>query len=195
LFFTLAGCGNQDLKSNEDFVALNDRVTKLGLEVALIRDDVRDLKGDGIEAGGTIPKAMPMGEGPEMPASQVSGLYRQARALYLRGDYPSAAKMFARIAAQAPRHDLAPNARYWLGECYYSLGRYKDALAEFNGVLRYYPGSTKAPDAMFKMAYCYSALNDGPAAMNTMRELLERYPKSPAAKMVKAGRTSFITPQ
>jgi len=102
--------------------------------------------------------------------------------------------LFERLAAGAPRHKLAPNARYWLAECHYSRGRFQEAVTQFEKVIQDYPASDKAPDAMLKLAYSYHMLQDGHKAMTHLRNLLQRYPKSRAAEMVRKGQTVFPYP-
>jgi tol-pal system protein YbgF len=95
------------------------------------------------------------------------------------------------MLAQNPGGSLAPNARYWLGECHYASGRYDEAAAEFQRCADDYPESDKAPDALLKLSYSYDRLGDGPRAMGVMDRLLTRYPGSHAAGMVKSGEGRF----
>ncbi|MDR1873150.1 MAG: tol-pal system protein YbgF [Deltaproteobacteria bacterium] len=105
--------------------------------------------------------------------------------------YSQAAAAFEAMLAENPAGSLAPNARYWLGECYYAQGDFTRALVEFSQGFRDYPTSNKAPDYLLKMSYSQSRLGDGPGAMESMRVLLERYPESNSARLVKSGRTRF----
>jgi tol-pal system protein YbgF len=93
-----------------------------------------------------------------------------------------------------PGGGLAPNARYWLGECRYAVGDYQGALAEFARGFADYPDSNKAPDCLLKMSYSQSRLGDGPAAMESLRLLLTRYPDSPSAGLIRNGRARFSGP-
>jgi tol-pal system protein YbgF len=95
------------------------------------------------------------------------------------------------MLADWPQGRLAPNARYWLGECHYAQGDFREAFMEFRQGINDYPSSAKAPDYLLKMAYCQSRLGDGPGAMESMRLLLDRYPESDSARMVQSGRSSF----
>jgi tol-pal system protein YbgF len=98
---------------------------------------------------------------------------------------------FSEMLRDFPGGRLAPNARYWLGECRYAVGDFSGALIEFRQGLADYPQSNKAPDYLLKMSYCQSQLGDGPGAMESLRRLLSVYPESDSAKMVKSGRSRF----
>ena len=95
------------------------------------------------------------------------------------------------MLTQNPGGALAPNARYWLGECHYASGRYREAALEFERCANDYPQSAKAPDSLLKLSYSYDRLSDGPRAMAVLDILLSRYPSSNAAAMIKSGRGRF----
>ncbi|MDR2443534.1 MAG: tol-pal system protein YbgF, partial [Deltaproteobacteria bacterium] len=131
--------------------------------------------------GATAPKA----------SSSDRTLYNQAHALLRQKKYAQAANIFSQMLSSNPRGTLAPNARYWLGECRYAAGDFQGALLEFQRGLADYPQSNKAPDCLLKISYCQSRLGDGPGAMRSLNQLLAAYPNSPSATMVRSGRTRF----
>lgn len=118
-------------------------------------------------------------------------LYQQGQSLLKQKKYDQAGAVFTQMLSLYPRGDLAPNARYWLGECHYASGRYTQAAAEFQRCADDYPNTDKAPDALLKLSYAYDRLGDGPRAMAVMDQLLTRYPGSNAAGLVKSGRGRF----
>lgn len=122
---------------------------------------------------------------------RVEELYNQGRSMLLRRDIEGAARIFRLILTESPEDKLAPNARYWLAECYYTRDDYKQAIEEFKKVMANYPTSQKASDATLKLAYCYHNLKDGPSAMIYLQYLIKHYPNSRAAKSVKTGQTIF----
>ena len=191
LFFLMVSC-QPNLKDNKDFTELEFRVTQLegyvANETAILKQDIQEIKTTvGI---GPPPELTPSG-GQVTPSGEVKSQYNRARNLFVGKKYNDAAQIFSQIAEGAPRHPLAPNARYWLGECYYSQGQYQRAIVEFDRVVADYPTSQKAPDATLKLAYSYDRLKDGNTAMAKLRELLRRWPKSNAARMVKSRQTVF----
>jgi tol-pal system protein YbgF len=92
------------------------------------------------------------------------------------------------MLAENPGGSLAPNARYWLGECHYAQGRYSQAAAEFLRCADDYPRTDKAADSLLKLSFSFDRLGDGPRAMAALDRLLGQYPNSNAAGLVKSGR-------
>ena len=117
--------------------------------------------------------------------------YERGQTLLKQKKYDQAAEVFRGLLAQNPSGPLAPNARYWLGECHYAKGEYSQAAVEFQRCARDYPASDKAPDALLKLSYSYDRLGDGPQAMNALDQLLSRYPNSNAASLMKSGQGGF----
>lgn len=199
-----------DLKENPDFNSLNKKVDRLEFitlpELESLRKDVIELQfktGVAIVrpfgspgttgAGRPVPLVappVPLSAAPPLSSSMES-LYYQGLEIFNRRDYEQAARIFRQILEQAPRDPLAPNARYWLGECYYNRRLFQEAIAEYDLVVRDYPASAKAPDAVLKTAYANHLLGNTEAAMVQLRNLLTRYPNSNAANMVLKGQTLF----
>ena len=146
--------------------------------------------GPGGPESGAFAAAIEGSQPPKASGSERSR-YNRAHSLLKQKKYPQAAQAFAEMLASNPRGSLAPNARYWLGECRYAAGDYEGALIEFRQGLADYPSSNKAPDCLLKIAYCQSLLGDGPGAMNSLNLLLASYPNSPSAQLVRSGRTRF----
>lgn len=199
LLFLFSGCDafQPDLKKNEDFVELDDKVDRIEATTKAELTDLRtDVDGIKVRVGMTEPGLAPLasGSGQMQSSPQVRMMYKQARAQFTGRDYENAAEAFRRILDLAPDDKLAPNARYWLGECFYSRSRYNEAITEFQQVVRDYPASDKAPDAALKIAYSYHRLDNGPLAMEAMRNLLRQWPGSHSAKMVRSGKTLFKYP-
>lgn len=130
---------------------------------------------------------------PEAPAATRLPAAFQAGDLNLRQAYPAALSSFndhqyevaftrfAEIVAAAPTSDLADNAQYWMGECYYGLGKFRQALVEFTKVFAY-QGTEKDDDAQFKIARCHLALGEKGEALAAFQKLLSGYPDSEYAE-------------
>lgn len=108
-------------------------------------------------------------------------LYRDSMAAYHDGDYESAVKLFAAYLRDFPGTTKAANARYWLGESYYSLAQYAQAITEFKRVRKDFPTSSKVPDALLKTAMSYEAIGGREPAIAAYTELLQKYPGSLSA--------------
>ncbi|MBN2705783.1 MAG: tol-pal system protein YbgF [Deltaproteobacteria bacterium] len=127
----------------------------------------------------------------EMPAALPGGahdkLYDESLAAYRNGDYETSVKLFAAYLRDFPEAPRAANARYWLGESYYSLAQYAQAISEFKRVQSDFPKSSKVPDALLKIAMSFQAIGGFDAARAAYAALIQKYPASTsAAKAEKA---------
>ena len=80
-----------------------------------------------------------------------------------------------------PYSDLADNAQFWIGACYYMRKSFSRAVAEFRKVVDNYPFGNKVPDALLKISDCYEALGDRDKAIATLQELVNSFPHTDAA--------------
>ena len=88
---------------------------------------------------------------------------------------------FSAFLANYPNSDLAPNARYWLGESQYGKKEYKEAINSYDRVELDYPRSEKVPAALLKKGYAYLALKDKKRASSAFKQVVTLYPKTPEA--------------
>ena len=111
--------------------------------------------------------------------------YDNAYSNYRLSDYPSAIRGFDAFLKSYPKHALAPNAQYWIGESYAHLKQYRDAIDAERRLLGTYPDSAKAPDALLIIGTAEGSLGDNAAARKTFEELIAKYPASDAAEKAK----------
>jgi tol-pal system protein YbgF len=78
-----------------------------------------------------------------------------------------------------------PNARYWLGESFYSMRNYDRAIREFDLLVRQHPGNSKVASAMLKQGYAYLEMGNKTQARRVLNDLQKQYPKSQEAKWAK----------
>lgn len=77
-------------------------------------------------------------------------LYRSAMDSYGRGDYSGAVLHFQEFLANFSGHQLADNAQYWIGECYYAQKKFSEAEVEFGKVEKHYREGNKSAAALLK---------------------------------------------
>jgi tol-pal system protein YbgF len=113
-------------------------------------------------------------------------------ALYLKGldalkagEILAAREQFTKFLEQNPKHDLAANAHYWIGETYYSEKNYESAILSYQDVIKNYPGKDKVVAAMLKQAMAFNEIKDTKSAKFVLKKLLEGFPKSEEAKKAK----------
>ena len=100
---------------------------------------------------------------------------------FKQGNLDAAMHGFSQFLTEYPTSELAANAQYWLGECYYGKKDYARAIEAFDRVKVDYPGSEKVPSALLKKGFAYLALKDRNRASSVWRQVVDGYPNSPEA--------------
>ncbi len=139
------------------------------------------------QAGAEAPLASPTApqnqepvEKPPVGASPHE-MYNAAFTQYNLDKHPEAIELFRAFLEAFPRHDLADNAQYWIGECLYASGQFEAAVGEFQRVVEEHPRGNKVPDAFVKRGLSLLALERREDAIEALQTVIEAYPKSDAA--------------
>jgi tol-pal system protein YbgF len=145
----------------------------------------------GSEATGEATTIAPPQESPKfepVPASADSPdrvRYERVLGLFRDGDLEGARQGFTGFLEEYPNSNLAPNARFWLGESYFGKKDFQRAIDAYGKVEIDYPGSEKVPAAILKKGYAYLALKDKKRASSAFKQVVTLYPKS-----IEAGKAS-----
>jgi tol-pal system protein YbgF len=132
---------------------------------------------------------------PERPVRETAAVPRQspaeaaygvAVATFRAREHGQAVLEFMDFLAKYPRHSLASNAQYWIGEAYYIQHDYRQALTEFQKVLDVDTGNGKAADALLRMGFCYTNLHEPLRAHQAWQRLVREHPASEAAVRARA---------
>lgn len=118
-------------------------------------------------------------------APNPSELYNRAYQDYVNGNYDLALMGFQSYLSEFPDATLAPNAQYWIGECYYGKGDYKKAIDALDKVSASYPKSEKVSAALLKAGLAYLELKDKAKAKSYLKKVIEQFPKSKDATLAK----------
>jgi len=164
--------------STQQFNDLIDRVTFLQRTL-----DTMNMSGrspapasTGSEASSTEP----------LPASiSPDALYQIALNDYYKNNFELAIHGFNQFISQFPTLNLAGNAQYWIGECYYSMQKYDQAYQAFDLVLQKYSGNSKTPSAMLKQAFCLIGLKQDEQAKIQLQKVILQYPLTREAELAK----------
>jgi len=111
--------------------------------------------------------------------------YRRAKQDYDRGNLELAKLEFEEYLRLYPDSELAPNAQFWLAECYFKSGDLRRAVEEFRKVYTEFPENVKMADAMLNEAYALLRLEQNEAAVKLLKRVISEYPVSPAAQSAK----------
>ncbi|MBS1262658.1 MAG: Cell division coordinator CpoB [Calditrichaeota bacterium] len=109
--------------------------------------------------------------------------YEEALGLYREGRLSTAIQQFRALIEENPRHSLADNCQYWIGEAYFRLRRYEQAIVEFDRTLTY-RNTNKREDALYKLASCHERLGKAEAARELYLRLLAEFPNTRHASYV-----------
>ena len=112
----------------------------------------------------TTPDGKPL----PLPADQ---LYSLAYNDYIQGNFELAVQGFLDFLANYKESELADNAQYYIGDCYFNQGRHTDAVEAFNQVISLFPKGDKAPAAVLKSGLAHLSLNNNPAAVLTKAQI------------------------
>lgn len=131
---------------------------------------------------GAEPAVTPVSEAP--PADQETAakqVYEQSLQQFKQGDLDGALQGFSELLVRHPTSELASNAQYWIGECYYGKKDFERAIEAYDRVQVSYPTSEKVPAALLKKAFAYLGKKDRKRASSALRQVVDAYPQSPEA--------------
>lgn len=125
------------------------------------------------------PNSSDGGVAPGSGADGAQSAYEEAYGYWLQRNYAAAQKSFEQFLADYPRHSLAGNAQYWLGEAYFVQGDYNRAAKAFLKGYQTYGSSAMAPDSLLRLAMSLEKLGHRNAACSSLGELNQRFPQAP----------------
>jgi len=118
-------------------------------------------------------------------------IYDQGLELFRASKFNEAYKTFSDYISKYPKGKMAPNARFWLGDCYYNQQEYELAILEYQKVIADYPSDPKAPAALLKQGLAFEKLKDNETAKIVYNKLMKEYPKSDQVETAKKRIESF----
>jgi tol-pal system protein YbgF len=108
--------------------------------------------------------------------------YREALGLIRQGTCSQAVPKLRDFIRKNPKSDLADNAQYWIGNCYYAQRDYNRAILELNEVLLKYPKGDKVPAALVMLADAFADSGDKIDARLILQKLISDHPKTEEAE-------------
>jgi tol-pal system protein YbgF len=125
------------------------------------------------------------------PPLSAADLYRSALDSFTRENYPAAILEFQEFVANHPDHDLADNAQYWIGECYYAQKNFALAAVEFDKVEKHFGSGNKVAAALLKRGLALRELNRNEEAVAVLETVVIRYPAADEAAIAKKRLTQW----
>jgi tol-pal system protein YbgF len=128
--------------------------------------------------GGTPPATTPAGPAPTQ-------LYDQATQDLTQGRYAMALATYRDFLRRFPDSDLADNAQYGAGECFFAQARFDSALVEYARVGARWGTGDRAPASLYKLGLCEDRLGRAADARRTFEDLVQRFPHSGEAQLAR----------
>ena len=160
--------------------------------IAALENEVKELKAT---VAPPPAAAVPAPEGTAAPAEEQKKassatdytisqkLYDDAQIDFKGKHYADAKQKFEKFTTDFPKHTLAPNAYFWIGETYYAEKKYEDAILAYENFLKKYPSHDKAKGAMLKQAYAFIDIGDKKTGKVILERVIEKYPQSAEAEL------------
>ena len=101
-------------------------------------------------------------------------LYDTAYNDYLEGNYDPILG-FHQYAETYRSTELADNAVYWIGECYYRQSKFQKAIEQFDEVLTRFERSDHRPSALLKKGYAYFELGQRAQGVVHLQNVIREY--------------------
>lgn len=170
-----------------------DLMTAMDQQSELLRNTIETMKQNQPSTSPAVtPSRWPPDSSPGNASSPTSGeepdqrpevVYQTAYNDYINRNYDLAILEFQNFLAAFRNSDLADNAQYWIGECYYSQQRYGEALAEFNKLIDNFPDGDKYIPALLKKGLCMLESGNTAGGRRVLEQLVNDYPYSNEARI------------
>jgi tol-pal system protein YbgF len=176
----------------------NYRLAQLSQQIAATNQELKSFRSaapptgtagsPGTPPDGTQPQTPPPanpGNPGGGPSADPQALYNGAYNDYLKGNYDLSLREFQAYLDNFPATDLADNATYWIGECYYRQRRFRQAVNQFDAVLEKFPRSDKVAAATLKKGYAHLELGERSQGVVQLRHVIRQYPNSDEANLAR----------
>lgn len=108
-------------------------------------------------------------------------LYEEGMTAFSAKKFPEAQAAFKRYLDKYPQGELAANARFWLGDCFYNQREYEAAILEFQRCIADYPRNAKSAATLLKQGMAFEQIKEYDTAKLIFLKLTTDYPNSDEA--------------
>jgi tol-pal system protein YbgF len=116
----------------------------------------------------------------------LSSVYQSAYGDYLIGKFDLACLGFQSFTDKFPDDELAPQAQFYVGECFYSMSVWDKALEEYKKVEQHYKKRLDlVSSARLKIALCCQKLDKNEEAIRVFSSIIKDFPQSPESLTAK----------
>lgn len=118
-----------------------------------------------------------------LSSATVNETYRKGLEQYRAGQCDQAITTFRNFIRSEPGSDLADNAQFWVGECYYARKDYNRAIIELNEVFTKYPKGDRVPSGLLALATSFADSGDAIDARLILQKLINDHAKTEEAEL------------
>lgn len=159
---------------------INDRLEELYNLLEETQQEVYRVRRKKIEETSLTPETIK-----EYDETKAEEIYQIAYQDMIRGEYEQAIFSFENFLQKYPNSELADNAQYWIGECYYALGNTEKAITELEKVINNYPEGNKVSASLYKLGLIYLNKKNISKAKEYFQKVIKEYPNTNEAKLAK----------
>ena len=164
---------------------LQQQLEKMQADYEFRLDQMEKGKGGGPRPPGgaqaAAPGPAPTPAAPPPGAAASAGgdqMYNDAMKKLQDGDNAGAERGFKAFLQSQPKHALAGNAQYWLGESYYARRDYQNAMTAFAEGYKTYKASPKGPDNLLKLGITLAVMGRKADACQVFAKFSQDYPRA-----------------
>jgi tol-pal system protein YbgF len=171
--------------ANQHELLLSTRATS-GSSTQDVQERMGHLEGKLDEVMGRFQQQMSRPAAPATPAGpDPNQLYDEAAQDLTQGRYSMALKGFRDFVQRFPASELADNAQYGVGECFFAQSMFDSSATEYARVDKDHPDGDRVPAALYKLALSQEKLKQTAEAKKTLNDLVKRYPLSGEAQLAR----------
>ena len=195
-----AELGTEQKKIPAQYQLLLEKLDGMSDQVARMSEDLLVLKSavfpaEGQETAETLPPSKEASQEDEQTESEEGDLfpavpdlsprevYDMAYSDFRKGNFLLAIEGFSIYLEQFPDSPLADNAKYWIGECFFSQEKYSEAIDHFNELFINFPQSDTLPAAYLKKGLSLIELDKKEEALSVFKLLITKYPLEDEARI------------
>ena len=164
---------------------LGQKLDDRGVKIAELSSRIEALEKAKAGAAGAAATGQTTTTKAEPKTIEPSEAYRQAKSDYDKGNFELALTGFQYYLVHYPGTSQADAARYWIGECYYSLKEFDKAIDSFARVIKDHPKSDKVAGAKLKIGLSYLNERNSAKAKEYLRRVIKDHPGTTEAKIAK----------
>ena len=164
---------------SSEFQSLRESINDVGSRIGKLELKLVDL-GNAVR---TIQAPPPAPTTPSSAAAPIPAgtLYETAVRDKMSGKPELALKGFSDFVQMYSDADLAPSARFFIGQIHAEQGDYESAVQDFDAVVERYPSSNRTADALYAKGVALVKLNRRTDGAKEFRAVLGRYPNHESA--------------